>query len=118
MHVYCPWWWVRKAGTSAPQPRDLVQEIDFDPIRGRFIDRWYPTGDRSGAVSDTIRCYAPTDFLLLLEGTGLRLEQLDVNGAEVDPSAAEARSDHPLFDAWKYLVQLTHDPPEPNAVAS
>ncbi|HWD39450.1 MAG TPA: hypothetical protein VG944_11415, partial [Fimbriimonas sp.] len=57
----------------------------------------------SMAITQKIRCYNPADFRLLLEGTGLRVERIEVGGEEV---SGEATSGSPIWKAWSYLAVL------------
>ncbi|MBE3088489.1 MAG: hypothetical protein IMZ71_05190 [Chloroflexi bacterium] len=76
---------------------------------------------RSG-VKSFLYCYSPADFALLLKGTGLALEGIDLNGtllplgqlgitsAGLFPGhpteSAGQRSAGDLLDAWSYLALL------------
>jgi hypothetical protein len=47
---------------------------------------------------------------LLLEGTGLSLEHLEVDGMPFDFRAAEHTAQDALWKAWSYLVRLVATP--------
>lgn len=87
---------------------DVSQRIDFDPVRNRFIDTWWETNSPERALSQDIRCYAPADFMLLLEGTGLKLDRLEVDGQELRLDARQMSS-HPLWTNHEYLAKLSKE---------
>ena len=61
--------------------------------------------DPSQARAQSVRCYTPADFLLLLDGTGLVLVRLEVEGAPLEVTSTHTMQG-PLRDAYSYLVQL------------
>lgn len=97
--------WHRPAGPAEGYPADLTQARDFDPVGGRFVDRWWPTGAPERAIDQHIRCYTPADLLLLLEGTGLALAHAEVDGQPLDVAKRHAATS-PLWDAYEYLAVL------------
>ena len=106
MDVFTPWWWIRKAGTvERDEKRGLMRRYDFDPIGGRFLDQWWPIGDKSQLITQTVRCYTPADFMLLVEGTGLAVETFAVaeNTFQVEESSTMT---HALWDEFSYVVKL------------
>ena len=60
-------------------------------------------------AAQTIRCYTPADFLLLLEGTGLALKHIEVDGQALDLNANNITTAGALMQAWCYLVQLASE---------
>jgi hypothetical protein len=113
MDVYSPSRPARDAGTEqrrAPLPGvpgsvEMIERCHFDPLHSRWTDEWVPVADPSAALAQTLRCYSPADFLLLLEGTGLALERLEVDDREVALDDRIANGG-PLRDAWQYVVKL------------
>jgi SAM-dependent methyltransferase len=106
MDVFSPWWWTCQAGTvEQDDNRGLMRRYDFDPIGGRFLDQWWPIGDKSQLITQTVRCYTPADFILLVEGTGLAVELFAVAGNifRVEESSTMA---HALWDEISYVVKL------------
>lgn len=120
LDVANPVCWITWAGdeeslTAAPEEGyryDVSERIDFDPVRNRFIDTWWETETPERALSQDIRCYAPPDLLLLLEGTGLQLDLLEVAGQAIDLLARHTSS-HPLWTAHEYLARLSKGGPHP-----
>jgi len=109
MDVYSPWAWARIAGETerTSQAIDLVNFNDYDPVGNRFVDEWWPADDETRAVAQFGRCYTPPDLLLLLEGTGLRLDRVEVDGTPLDLDAKHDRNS-PLWHSWDYRVTLVH----------
>jgi hypothetical protein len=84
-------------------------------VRNRFIDTWWETESPEAALSQDIRCYAPPDFLLLLEGTGLKLDRLEVDGQEMQLDARQTSS-HPLWTRHEYLAKLSKEDPRTTTI--
>jgi SAM-dependent methyltransferase len=91
---------------GAPDAIELLHRSHFDPVRCRWIDEWQPRADPSQARAQSIRCYTPADLLLLLEGTGLALQRLEVQGEALDVAASPTAMSGPLLEAFTYLAQL------------
>lgn len=85
---------------------NVSEQMDFDPVRNRFIDTWWVTETPERALSQDVRCYAPPDFLLLLEGTGLKADLLEVEGQPLDLHTRQT-SAHPLWTQHEYLAKLS-----------
>jgi hypothetical protein len=91
---------------GAPEAVALLHRYHFDPVRCRWIDEWQPRGDPSLARAQSIRCYTPVDLLLLLEGTGLALQRLEVQGEALEVTSSPITTSGPLLEAYTYLAQL------------
>lgn len=70
-----------------------------------MLDTWWAPGAEGVAVTRSLRCYAPADLTLLLEGTGLALETWESGGA-MDYDAGRYLPRVPLGQAMQYLVKL------------
>lgn len=78
LDVFNPAWWARTPNDVRTHPEyKACQQTTFDAEGQRFVDRWWPIDAEHEAISQSIRCYAPCDLELLLEGTGLKLAFLD-----------------------------------------
>ncbi|MCX6032972.1 MAG: methyltransferase domain-containing protein [Chloroflexi bacterium] len=107
-------WAARHAGTEevlAPLQGvsgsvEMLRRWHFDALHGRWIDEWQPTAAPENTLAQTIRCYTPADFLLLLEGAGLALQRIEVDGQALDWEANRITTTGPLLEAYSYLVQL------------
>ena len=96
--VFNPGWWARlSAETTRIEEYDAYQRTVYVGIGGRFVDRWWSMPDESDAIEQSVRCYSPPDLSLLLAGTGLMLERIEVGG---NPSAQDFDS------AYSYLAIL------------
>ncbi len=101
LEVFSPWRWARDAGRTEVVPRDtaLVHALDYDPVRSRFVDRWWQEGDEARSITQSGRCYSPADLLLLLETTGLEPADGDLLDSNTQVSAG-------LWHASGYRVRL------------
>jgi len=114
MDVYSPVRPAREAGTErrlAPLKGvtgsvEMINRCHFDPLYSRWIDEWIPVAAPENALAQAIRCYTPSDFLLLLEGTGLVMKYAEVDGQELNVKSNAIAASSPLMNAWCYLVQL------------
>ncbi|MGH2515851.1 MAG: class I SAM-dependent methyltransferase [Ktedonobacterales bacterium] len=110
LDIYSPFPWARLAGQhEAVESVHAVQRNDFDPLGCRFVDEWWPEDDESQKMAQSIRCYTPADLLLLIEGTGLTLDDIEVEGQPVAMGAAHTMAS-PLWEAESYLVKLVAVP--------
>ena len=83
-----------------------VRRYGFDADGCRLTDTWWPADDPSAAVTQSLRCYSPADLRLLLQGTGLRLDDLEPGGAVVDGAFV---AQVPLGHAMNYCATLRRD---------
>jgi SAM-dependent methyltransferase len=74
--VYTPWFAAASVGREMALP-GARRRYDFEPEGNRWLDTWWPEDSPEQAVTQSLRCYAPADFRLLLEGTGLDLQGVD-----------------------------------------
>lgn len=117
MDVFSPVKPIRDANTTVPmEPLKGVPEsvkmnrrCYFDPLNCRWIDEWEPVDQPDKTLAQTVRCYTPVDFRLLLEGTNLRLKHLEVDGQAIDFQTGSIVTSGPLMEAYSYLVQLEAD---------
>jgi len=115
--VASPLWVMRREGTVqrlAPLPGvpgsvEMDRRYRFDPLHCRWIDEWQPVAAPQEALAQTIRCYTPADFLLLLEGTGLALQGLEVEGEAIDFRTDRIVTRGALMETYCYLVKLTSE---------
>ena len=102
LEVFSPWRWARAAGHQEiveTRGGRLVNARDYDPVRSRFVDRWWPEGEEGEAITQWARCYTPADLLMLLETTRLEPADGDLLDSNTQVSAG-------LWDAWMYRVRL------------
>ncbi|BCJ30215.1 class I SAM-dependent methyltransferase [Actinocatenispora sera] len=114
--VMNPFVWARWAGDREHQDADpangyaytVDERTDFDPVRSRYTDTWWETDRPDEAITQVGRCYSPADLVLLLETTGLRLDQLWVDGEPLELTADHAGNATLLHRAHEYLAVLRH----------
>ncbi len=115
MDVYNPAGPARDSGKEwrlAPLPGvpgsvEMLERCHYDPVQGRWIDEWQPTANPEHALAQTLRCYTPADLVLLLEGTGLRLKLIEIQGEAIDVTANRRMTSASWFARdYNYLVQL------------
>jgi hypothetical protein len=96
--VFNPTWWARsKAECRLHEEYASWHCTTYYPWQSRFVDRWWMKADKSDALEQSVRCYSPPDLALLLEGTALRIEHIEVNDGD-DMAKLE--------DAYSYLAIL------------
>jgi SAM-dependent methyltransferase len=123
LDVFSPYRWTLETGQEWRLDRNHTshryrqrRRFDFDPVQGCFLDEWCPIDDENGtcdesrAIMQRIRCYSPADLQLLLEGTGLSLVHLEVDGKPLDFRSAGHNAQDALWKAWSYLVKLVVTP--------
>ncbi len=104
VEVMTPWAWSLMAGASRARPEfppgergDWAFDADTSRIQMRLGPRW----DGSVSAKDSVRCYAPADLRLLLQGTGFELSALEPFADDgYEPTAR-------LEAATSYLARLT-----------
>ncbi len=118
MDVYNPTGPARDAGQErrlaplkgVPGSVEMIERCHYDPVQGRWIDEWQPTANPQKALAQTLRCYTPADLILLLEGTGLRLQRVEIAGQAVDVQANRITLSTEWFkNDYNYLVQLCRE---------
>ena len=63
----------------------VLAEYGFDPVSCRFLSKWWPEGQKEKAITESVRCYAPREFVELVHGTGLAADRFEVDGGRFDP---------------------------------
>jgi len=95
----------KKANPERGYNFNVSQKIEFDPIQNRIYDTWWETDKPENKYTQTIRCYSPADLLLLVEGTGLKVIHMEVEG-EIINWTKKIPSHHPIQKNHEYLVQI------------
>jgi SAM-dependent methyltransferase len=85
--------------------RGIQERIDFDPVGNRAVDSWWERPEPERVHTQSIRCYTPADFRLLLEGTGLALDHVEVGGEPLALGGGHTMAS-PLWQANEYLARL------------
>jgi hypothetical protein len=89
-----------------PGSVDMIEKCHFDVVNSIWIDEWQPTHNPENALAQALRCYAPADLLLLLEGTGLKLKTMEVGGQQIPLLGDRIQVNVNLIESWGYLAQL------------
>ena len=100
--LYTPWYWASVAGQKTSS-QAFERSYGFEPYECRMIDKWWPRGDESQAVEQSLRCYSPADFKMLLEGTELMVDRISP-GAAMDYKNMVFVEKAPLAEAMSYLA--------------
>lgn len=87
----------------------LKKRYDFDPLSSRMSIELWPIRKRREAIKQWVRCYAPADLVLLLEGTGLRATWFEANGEAFDVEAERRTFTGSRATVQSYLVRLELD---------
>lgn len=80
---------------------------DYDPVNNRFVDTWWESDKPERKITQTLRNYTPADLMLLLEGTGLRLERIYVQGLPLELDQVHTGNQELLAKEQEYLALLT-----------
>ena len=104
IEVYTPWYWAQAAGRTMTVGR-AARRYDFDGRGCRMLDTWWSEADSASTVTQSLRCYAPADLELLLEGTGLHLVRVTPGGC-YDAETGRYEGDAPLERAMSYVAML------------
>ena len=118
--VFSPWNWQRRDGEvtefTATDGSKWTRLLEFDAVRGRFVDHLRPTDGSDRELSQTIRVYTLQEFELLTEGTALRVDSFHLFDEAPDDSArlppiidsqvADASLSHRLLSTNGYLASL------------
>lgn len=102
--VYFPGGFSQSSG-EVYQEGNVMYREDFDADGCRLEESMWSVGeDESQAVTQSLRCYSPADFRLLLEGTGLAMQIYE-------PYADPWKHDNPvnLKQAGIFLAKLVHE---------
>lgn len=99
--IYAPWLFANESGDVYQEGKMMGRSV-FDFDQSRLHDQMWPAdSDESKAITQTLRCYSPADFRLLLKGTNLKLDAV-----EPYESAFEFDKRVPLSEAEIYLTKL------------
>lgn len=92
LDVYHPFGPIQRAGKkkeldrleNIPGSVDMTEYSYYDGIKNRWVDVWEPKNHPEQRQIQSIRCYTPADFCLLIDGTGLKIQTILFNGEEID----------------------------------
>lgn len=104
LDVNTPWYWAAAAGQERRFP-GAMRRYGYDADGNRMLDTWWDPADSDHRLTPSLRCYAPADLRLLLEGTGLTLASLEPGGG-LDATTGKYLPTVPLARAMQYLAKL------------
>jgi SAM-dependent methyltransferase len=110
MDIFTPWYWAEVAGArhegTDAQGSGWVREYAFDGQGSRMLDTWWAQSAPERRLTQSLRCYSPAGLELLLEGTGLRLDEV-VSGGRFDQGSRMYTQHAPLRRAMTYRAWLS-----------
>ena len=104
IEVFTPWYAASVAGKGW-QVGQAERRYEFDAEECRWLDTWWPIGQPSQSVRQSLRCYSPADLRLLIEPTGLWLNRVKPGGT-IDWEKQQYVPSAPLAQAISYVAQL------------
>lgn len=104
LDIYAPWFWAREAGREKEFGK-FTRQTDFDFRNCRFIDSIWPKNKKEETITQSLRCYTPSDLEMLLDRTGLELVEID-EVAGFDGETGEYSTRVKFKDAMMYTVTL------------
>jgi SAM-dependent methyltransferase len=77
--ILTPWYFAKTAGNEEefPEGSGIRYLEGYDADGSRMTERMWRTGREDDVVTQSLRCYAPADLRLLLEGTALDLVEVE-----------------------------------------
>ena len=108
IEIYTPWYWAQAVGRSVTLGK-AARQYDFDGYGNRMLDTWWRVENPASAFTQSLRCYAPSDLKLLLEGTGLQLVGV-MPGGHYDAATDRYEAEAPLERAMSYVATLVPGP--------
>lgn len=103
--VYTPWFWAKVAGQEMYLTENVVRKYGFDAMGCRMLDTWWNEEDAAEKVTQSLRCYSPADFSLLIQNLDLSLIYCEPGGA-MDYEKGVYTEKAPLHEAMSYLLKL------------
>jgi SAM-dependent methyltransferase len=96
---------------DVPGSVEMLEKSYYDVINARWIDEWQPVKNPENALAQSLRCYSPADLLLLLEGTGLKVQEIQIEDETIvlDLPGDKIQIEPALLEAWAYMVQLVRE---------
>lgn len=113
MDVYHPYGPIRVAGQrmkldaleDVPTSVAMTQYQDYDPMNNRWVNTWEPVDHPENVKSQSIRCYAPSDLMMLMNGLDLNLKDIFIDKKRVNYSTEfefDIPYDHLFEDDFSY----------------
>lgn len=91
---------------GVPGSVEMRHRCRFDPLHCRWIDEWEPTAEPEKTLAQSVRCYTPADLRLLLDGTGLALRSIEIDGQALEIEGERMTLSGPLLETYSYLALI------------
>lgn len=108
IEVGATWYWAGVAKNKEMDLGDCIRRYEFDALGCRLLDKWWLKAEPENVVSQSLRCYTPADFEMLLRGTGLKLDRLQPGG-KVDYDLMLFDKVAPLDEAMTYYTRVVKE---------
>jgi len=106
--IYTPWHAIRQIGVEMTFGK-AKRRYDLDAENCRLIDTWWHLDQPQKKYSQSLRCYSPADFRMLLEGTDLKIAKIIYGGGFENDSAKYLEVAPSMDKAIWYTVRIVHD---------
>ena len=104
IEIGASWFWARASGKEFDIGA-AMRAYEFDCIGSRLIDKWWLPEKPEEVYSQSLRCYTPADFEMLLKGSGLKLVEI-LPGGTIDFEIMEFVEKSTIENAMTYFVLL------------
>ena len=105
MDVMTPWYWAQASGQSMAFG-EAQRRYDFDAEACRMLDSWWHSDSPDNKVTQSLRCYSPTDLQILLKETDLQLVDIIETGGMIDYSTGQYTAHANLHKAMSYVAKI------------
>jgi len=105
IEVGASWYW---SGQAWGQEYDFelgIRRHEFDPVNCRLLDKWWLKNSPEEVYQQSLRCYTPADFELLLENIPLKISKLQT-GPAFDEAQNIVQEQADWADCMTYFVCL------------
>lgn len=106
--IYTPWYWAAVSGRKM-EFENFKRKYDFNPKKCRMLDSWWEKGKKDKKVTQSLRCYSPADFKLLLKDSNLKIRSITPNGGVNNYKKMKFVEKAVLINAFSYRVFLEKD---------
>ncbi|MFC1746392.1 class I SAM-dependent methyltransferase [Candidatus Riflebacteria bacterium] len=106
--IYTPWHAIRQIGVEM-NFEHAKRRYDFDAENCRWLDTWWDSTNPDKKYTQSLRCYSPADFKMLLKDIGLEISEI-IHGGYYDQNEKKYYEVAPTLEKsiW-YTVKLHHN---------
>jgi len=102
--IYTPWYWAKVAGQEI-EFGNIVRRYDFDANGCRMLDTWWRKEHEGDQITQSLRCYSPVDFKLLMKDIDLNLVHCEPGG-EMNYESGQYTEQVELGKAMTFMAKL------------